>query len=312
MNKKRILCLVLTVLMFVSLAFPASVFAEDEWLYTDEYIDDYNVEYINEYDDGSAEAYFEEENFIEDVNDEEFYVEEYLNEEFYDEEYLDEESYDEDTFFEEEKNLVEQGDDEPIEEFLAFNDTETFDAASELSVTKPEDNEVPVNTMAAFSVSVSGGTAPYTYQWQYKADGDWANLGGGAAKTANLTLNATGARDGWQVRCIVTDANNKTATSEAATLTVVISSFEIDNVIYEVIASTTNVLVKSYNGNAASVTIPTSVTKNGQTYNVTKIGAGAFEENTVITEVSLPNSIETIGERAFKNCTNLRNMTTHD
>ena len=38
---------------------------------------------------------------------------------------------------------------------------------------------------------------------------------------------------------------------------------------------------------------------------VVRIGASAFEGNTALTTVDLPDCIQTIGTRAFANCTNL-------
>jgi hypothetical protein len=62
--------------------------------------------------------------------------------------------------------------------------------------------------------------------------------------------------------------------------------------------------VKSYDGSAASVTIPQTV----EGYTVTAIGEGAFEGNTALVSIDLPDTIEVIGARAFKNCTSLTTM----
>ncbi len=60
------------------------------------------------------------------------------------------------------------------------------------------------------------------YQWQYcNAKGsNWYNSGMTGSKTATLTVTATTGRNGQKYRCVVTDANGNTVTSEAATLTV--------------------------------------------------------------------------------------------
>ena len=105
------------------------------------------------------------------------------------------------------------------------------------------------------------------------------------------------------------------ATSKAALLTIAVPdpTFTLDGCTYEVIENTMNVFVKSFDdGNVSSVTIPAQVVFNDKTYNVTEIGEAAFENNTKITAVSLPNSIQVIHARAFKNCSNLSTMTTHD
>ena len=59
------------------------------------------------------------------------------------------------------------------------------------------------------------------------------------------------------------------------------------------------------------VEIPESVTVNSKTYSVTGIAASAFENNTVIKEVSVPQTIEEIGDDAFAGCTSLNTIYCH-
>ena len=63
----------------------------------------------------------------------------------------------------------------------------------------------------------------------------------------------------------------------------------------------------SYSG---SITIPSTVVFDGTSYIVTSIGYsnfghGAFESNGGLTSVTIPNSVTSIGERAFSGCTGL-------
>lgn len=77
---------------------------------------------------------------------------------------------------------------------------------------------------------------------------------------------------------------------------------------FELHADGNGYVVSAYNGQAASVTVP-------DWYNnlpVTKIGDGAFQDNTAITEVSLPSTITVIGVAAFKNCTALSTLTSYE
>ena len=60
---------------------------------------------------------------------------------------------------------------------------------------------------------------------------------------------------------------------------------------------------------SGSVSIPETVTHNGVEYKVSEIGEGAFQNNTGLTEVSIPASIISIGENAFAGCTNLKSIT---
>ncbi len=56
---------------------------------------------------------------------------------------------------------------------------------------------------------------------------------------------------------------------------------------------------------SGNLIIPSSVTLNGRTYPVTRIGEAAFEECSRLTSVTIPNSVTEIGERAFASCTAL-------
>ena len=55
--------------------------------------------------------------------------------------------------------------------------------------------------------------------------------------------------------------------------------------------------------------IPQIVTIDGVDYIVTSIASGTFENNTGLTNILIPSTIETIGESAFAGCTNLRSIT---
>ncbi|MBQ4512971.1 MAG: leucine-rich repeat protein [Anaerolineaceae bacterium] len=63
-------------------------------------------------------------------------------------------------------------------------------------------------------------------------------------------------------------------------------------------------VIEAYHGNEQVVSIPYSFGY----FNVTEIASGAFQDNQNIISVTMPGSIETIGDRAFANCTNLQNL----
>jgi hypothetical protein len=71
-----------------------------------------------------------------------------------------------------------------------------------------------------FTVNVEG--EGLTYRWQYqRADGTkWFDTTMAGYKTAELTVTATKARNGYKYRCIVTDAYGNETVSEVAVLTV--------------------------------------------------------------------------------------------
>ena len=82
---------------------------------------------------------------------------------------------------------------------------------------QPKDIAAKVGDTAKFTVTATG--AGLTYQWQYYTGSKWTNSGMTGNKTATLSVPVTVARNGQQYRCVITDANGKTATSNAATLT---------------------------------------------------------------------------------------------
>lgn len=86
------------------------------------------------------------------------------------------------------------------------------------------------------------------------------------------------------------------------------TTFDVNNIKYEVTGENT-VAVISNSGDdtqhstyTGDITIPATVENGGTTYNVTEIGAIAFEQSTV-TKVTLPTSITKIGNGAFYQCT---------
>ena len=54
----------------------------------------------------------------------------------------------------------------------------------------------------------------------------------------------------------------------------------------------------NYSG-ITTLTIPSSVTYNSETYNVTSIGNGAFTYCSSLSSITIPNSVTSIGYQAF-------------
>lgn len=68
--------------------------------------------------------------------------------------------------------------------------------------------------------------------------------------------------------------------------------------------------VTSGNSNySGSVTLPSSVTYNGNTYSVTSIGMNVFWNCLDLTSVYIPNSVTKIGTGAFEGCSHLTSVT---
>ena len=111
-------------------------------------------------------------------------------------------------------------------------------------------------------------------------------------------------------RCRVTGTDGTVIDSDAVKAKVE-DTFVIDDVQYHVLENGTTVEISKFLGNASSLMIPSSITANGTTYEVTKIGDSSFENHTELISIVLPNSISIIGKKAFKGCTSLSQMNTH-
>ena len=84
---------------------------------------------------------------------------------------------------------------------------------------QPDSAAVKVGKNAVFTVAATG--EGLKYRWQYSTDSGntWKNF---SPVTASFTINIVQASyNGWQYRCIVTDANGKSVTTNTATLYVV-------------------------------------------------------------------------------------------
>ena len=288
MKIRKTLCLVISVLLLISLVSPAYVFADGEEWY-EEPIEELYEEPIEEWYEEPVDEWYEE------PNDDSFNG--FLNDSSID--YQDENTVISLADDQTEGNTVNN---EIIAEEFIVEDTETFSTSNDTPVitAQPEPFEGAVGETATFTVAATG-TGTLKYQWQWSSDGNtWVNAGLTGNKTDTLTVPITEARNGYQYRCVVTDGNGKTTTSNGAQLSIV------GDFVFENIDSSTARLIK-YNGSDSNVTVDAEY--NGKT--VTEIGPSAFENNTIITSVKLPNSITIIGKRAFAGCTNLSSMTTY-
>ena len=91
--------------------------------------------------------------------------------------------------------------------------------------------------------------------------------------------------------------------------------FEVDGIYYNIGSTTTEVEV-TYQGSSyttaaysGDVVIPSTVTYEGLTYDVTSIGSYALRSCSGVTSVTIPESVTYIGTTAFGECTSLTSIT---
>ena len=187
------------------------------------------------------------------------------------------------------------------------------------SIIPPEIDAQPTTAEAAIGDTVTFTVASAnaaSYQWQYSVSGTkWNNIresnayfSGGTTNTLSFTLTQTYST--WSYKCILTNEGGSVETAIVG-VTVVEPTITIEGVVYRQI-SDGEVEIVGYEGSATSLLIPTTIDFNGVICTVTEVGKEAFYNNTVLTSISLPNTIIVINEAAFCNCSSLYSMTCHD
>nr|MCR5205786.1 hypothetical protein [Lachnospiraceae bacterium] len=83
--------------------------------------------------------------------------------------------------------------------------------------TQPKDTTVAPNAMAYFSVKATGNGLKYLWQYKSKGSSTWTDWT--SKDTADISVAYSASRDGMSLRCVITDGNGKTLTSNVAVLT---------------------------------------------------------------------------------------------
>ena len=180
-------------------------------------------------------------------------------------------------------------------------------AQSELKITEqPVDITAPYGEEITLHIAAEGDNLSYQWQWKSSTGTSWTNATAAGAKTADWTITMLTAYNGRQYQCVVNDANGNSVVSSVITLTLATDVVDGDFV-FAKLEDGSGYSLKKYNGSDAYVVVPTTI--NGLP--VIEIGEEAFMANLSIETVVLPNSITIIRARAFKNCSNLKEMKNH-
>ena len=179
--------------------------------------------------------------------------------------------------------------------------TNTFKILKPAAITFTHIDDITAALGATIQFHVDA-TNVKSYQWEFLKEGTWKSASGTGNNTATMTYVVNEARYTFEYRCKLTAADGSFVYTNTFKI-LKPAAYELDGVIYAPLTETTCMVV-SYAGSAASLEIPQTV----QGMTVTEIGEEAFMGNTTLESIGLPDTIEVIHARAFKNCTNLSNM----
>jgi len=88
----------------------------------------------------------------------------------------------------------------------------------------------------------------------------------------------------------------------------IIAQAEKDDVVYTPNNEDHTVTVSDGGESSSEIVIQSSISINGQSYEVTAIGDCAFQNNELVVKVTIPETITSIGAKAFAGCKNLKSI----
>ena len=162
-------------------------------------------------------------------------------------------------------------------------------------------SDIP-STMPAKDVTITGSFTINKYKLTYIVDGEIYkeyDIEYGATITPEPAPTKEGYEfSGWSDIPSTMPANNVEITGSFKQI-----DYKVEGATYEISGEgTVSIKGGDHKGN---VEISGTVVINGQTYKVTAIAENAFEGNTQITSVTIPEGITTIGSNAFSGCVNM-------
>ena len=185
---------------------------------------------------------------------------------------------------------------------VVYSESATFVAPALPAVIteQPEDVQGAIGSTVSFTVAADNAVK---YQWQYSTDGGqtYEDVFLNGYKTATLSFKLKESYINYYFRCAVTGEDGAVVYSNGATF--ILDMEDEYGVVYRPLSAATCRVV-GYTGNASTLVI-------GEYFSgmqVIEIGESAFENNTALASIDLPDSIQIIGKRAFANCTNLSTM----
>ena len=159
--------------------------------------------------------------------------------------------------------------------------------------------------MPANDVTITGTFSVNKYKLVYTVDGEEYKSFDVEYGTA-ITAEAAPTKEGYEFSGWSDIPETMPAKDVTITGTFKAIDYVVDGATYEV--SSDGATIVGGGNYSGDVDISSTVVVNEKTYTVTSVSDGAFQNNTNITSVSIPESVTTIGANAFNGCSNLRNV----
>jgi len=139
-----------------------------------------------------------------------------------------------------------------------------------------------------------------------EGNGEYAEVGEVTSTSYTATGLTVGTSYSFKVASYVYlyDGRHISDLSEAASVTITELVLTYGDFEYDYTADKTGIVITKYNGSDADVVVPETI----ENLPIVEIGDSAFEGNTALVSIDLPDTVQVISVRAFANCTSLTTM----